>query len=327
MMKVLVTGAGGFIGSHLVDSQLEKGYHVRAVDLHVERLDHQLNQDRLELITGDITDPDLVQRLVAGVDMVYHLASAHLDVSLSDEHYRRVNVQGTQRLVEAAFQSGVRGFVHCSSVGVMGDVTNPPVDETYYSQPTNIYERTKLEGERAAIDFAAQTGFPIVVARPAWVYGPRCPRTQKLFRAIAKGRFLIFGSGQNWRHPIYVSDAVKGLEICAQVKDRCGEVYIIAGSQPVQVIDLIRLISQELDVAPPRFHLPIPVGKVGGLSLEAVFKLLGKQPPFSRRSLDFFLKDNAYEINKARRELGYHPEVDLPSGIKQTARWLKNQSW
>lgn len=325
-MNVLITGAGGFIGSHLVDSQLEKGNYVRAVDLHLESLNDHQGNDNLELFPGDITDPKLVQRMVEGVEVVYHLASAHLDVSLSDEHYRRVNVLGTQSLVEAAFNAGVRRFVHCSSVGVMGDVENPPVDESYSSQPTNIYERTKLDGERAALDFAARTGFPIIVARPAWVYGPRCPRTQKLFRAIAKGRFPLFGSGQNWRHPVYVSDLVEGLELCAQVPDRCGEVYILAGSQPAQVAELVRVISRELGVAQPKLHLPIPIGRLGALSLEAAFKLRGKQPPFSRRSLDFFLKNNAYDIGKARRELSYQPKVDLPSGIRQTVRWLNNES-
>jgi nucleoside-diphosphate-sugar epimerase len=324
-MNVLITGAGGFIGSHLVDSQLEKGNHVRAVDLHIERLRHHTGHDQLELIIGDITDPNLVPRLVKGVEVVYHLASAHLDVSLSDEHYRQVNVLGTLGLAEAALQAGVARFVHCSSVGVMGDVKNPPADESYSSQPTNIYERTKKEGEQAALDFAAQTGFPIVVARPAWVYGPRCPRTQKLFRAIAKGRFLVFGSGQNWRHPVYISDAVHGLELCAQVPDLCGEVFIIAGSQPVHVIELVRLICNELGVAPPRLHLPMTLGKLGGLGLETIFKPLGKQPPFSRRSLDFYLKDNAYDIGKARRELSYDPKVDLPTGITQTVRWLSNE--
>lgn len=319
-MKVLITGAGGFIGSHLVDSQLKKGNDVRAVDLHFERLSHQQNQARLERINGDITDPGLVKRLVAGVEVVYHLASAHLDVSLSDEHYRRVNVMGTQGLVEAALEAGVRRFVHCSSVGVMGNVEKPPADETYSSMPTNIYERTKLEGERAVVDFAARTGFPITVARPAWVYGPRCPRTQKLFRTIAKRRFLLFGSGQNWRHPVYVSDTVMGLELCAQAKSGCGEVFIIAGSEPVRVADLTRLISLEIGVPPPRLHLPLAIGNLGGAGLEAVFKVMGKQPPFSRRSLDFFQKDNAYDISKAQRELGYQPQVDLLSGIRQTVR-------
>ena len=127
-MRILITGAGGFIGSHLVDSQLEKHNQVRAVDLELRRLASIVGQPNLETIRDDITDVELVKKLVIGVDVVYHLASAHLDVSLTDEHYRFVNVGATLSLLQAARQAGVKRFVHCSSVGVIGDVENPPAD-------------------------------------------------------------------------------------------------------------------------------------------------------------------------------------------------------
>jgi nucleoside-diphosphate-sugar epimerase len=317
-MRVLITGAGGFIGSHLVDSQLEQGQSVRAVDLHLDLLRHQHTNSRLAALCGDITDKDLLRKLVDGVDIIYHLASAHLDVSLSDEHYRRVNVGGTLSLLEAAEQAGVKRFVHCSSVGVIGDVENPPADESTECHPTNIYERTKLEGERAALDFANRTGFPVVVMRPAWVYGPRCPRTAKLMRTISKGRFLFFGSGQKMRHPVYISDAVKGLELCASADGVNSEVFIIAGESPVPVSELVRVMSEELGVRSPKLHLPIVLGLLAGFSLEMAFKILGKQPPFSRRSVDFFLKHNAYDIRKAKHMLGYQPQVDLRTGMQKT---------
>src|ERR1044071_1165301 len=161
-MRVLITGAGGFIGSHLVDSQLEHGHHVRAVDLHLDLLNHQAGNPCLQAIRGDITEVDSAQKFVEGIDVVYHLASAHLDVSLSDEHYHRVNVGATLSLLEAARQAGVRRFVHCSSVGVIGDVVHPPADETTQCHPTNVYERTKLAGEKVVLDFALQTGLSVV---------------------------------------------------------------------------------------------------------------------------------------------------------------------
>ena len=324
-MKVLITGAGGFIGSHLVDSQLEKGFDVRAVDLHLDLLKHLDNHPRLEKISGDITDEKLVKQLVEGVDVVYHLASAHLDVSLSDEHYRHVNVDAAVCLVDAAMRAGVARFVHCSSVGVIGDVENPPADETSACHPTNIYERTKLEGERAVLDFSRRTGFPVVVMRPAWVYGPRCPRTAKLVRTISKGRFPIFGGGKNLRHPVYISDAIRGLELCAETTNVDGEVFIIAGEAPVESRELVSVISRALKVRTRNISLPIFLGQWGGRALEVLFKPLGKQPPFSRRSMDFFLKHNAYSIDKARRRLGYQPRVDLQTGIQMTLASMKNQ--
>jgi nucleoside-diphosphate-sugar epimerase len=240
----------------------------------------------------------IIEKLVEGVEVVYHLASAHLDVSLSDEHYRRVNVGATLSLLEAARQAGVKRFVHCSSVGVIGDVENPPADETTDCHPTNIYERTKLEGEREALAYSRRTGFPVVVMRPAWVYGPRCPRTSKLMRTISKGRFFFFGDGQNMRHPIYISDAVKGLELCASAEGVNGEVFIIAGENAVPVAELVDVMSKELGRPFPETSSADCVGSFGGYSLEVAFKLIGKQPPFSRRSVDFFLKHNAYILTR-----------------------------
>jgi len=317
-MKVLITGAGGFIGSHLVDSQLELGYNVRAVDLHLDLLKHQAAHPCLEAIRGDITERHTVQKLVEGVDVVYHLASAHLDVSLSDEHYQHVNVSATLSLLEAAEQAGVKRFVHCSTVGVIGDVEHPPADETTECRPANIYERTKLAGERAVLDYAFRTGFPVVVVRPAWVYGSRCPRTAKLFRAISKGRFPIFGSGRNMRHPVYITDAIQGLELCADTPDIDGEVFIIAGELPVESRELVSVIRDQLNIRTLQIYLPIFLGQATGISLELLFKLIGQQSPFSRRSMDFFLKHNAYTIAKAQSRLNYQPQVDLITGIQKT---------
>jgi nucleoside-diphosphate-sugar epimerase len=323
-MRVLITGAGGFIGSHLVDSQLEHGHEVRAVDLHLDRLRHQAAHPHLEAIHGDIRDGQTVQKLVEGIDIVYHLASAHLDVNLSDEHYRQVNVAATLSLLEAARQEGVTRFVHCSSVGVIGDVEYPPADETTECHPVNIYERTKLEGEKAALDFAHRTGFPVVVVRPAWVYGPRCPRTAKLFRAISKGHFPIFGTGRNMRHPVYITDAIRGLELCAKTPDIEGEVFIIAGELPVESKELVRAIRQQLNVRAPQIYLPIFLGRAAGVALELTFRLIGRQSPFSRRSMDFFLKQNAYTICKARSRLNYQPQVDLLTGTRETIQSITN---
>jgi nucleoside-diphosphate-sugar epimerase len=319
MAKVLVTGAGGFIGSHLVDSQLAKGNQVIALDLDLTRLSHAVGHSNLTPIQDDILcAKEKAGGWMNGVNIVYHLASAHLDVSLSNEYYRQVNVDGTSALLEAACQAGVKRFVHCSSVGVMGDIENPPANEEYPCHPTNIYEKTKLEGEQAARSFGLEHDYPVVIVRPAWVYGTRCPRTAKLLRQVRKRRFPIFGSGENLRHPVYISDAVKGLELCALVPSAAGETFIIAGERPVTINELLREIAAAQNVPAPSLHLPMPLGLLAGHAIQGAFKLIGRKPPFSRRSLDFFLKHNAYDIAKAKRVLDFAPSFDLAAGLKQT---------
>jgi nucleoside-diphosphate-sugar epimerase len=264
-------------------------------------------------------------RLLDGIEVVYHLASAHLDVSLSDTYYRRVNVDATVSFLKTARSLGVKRMVHCSSVGVIGDVQSPPADETSPCHPTNIYEHTKLLGEQAVVQFAQETGFPVAVVRPAWVYGPRCPRTQKLFRTIGKGRFVMIGNGSTLRHPIYVSDAVRGLELAAETEQAAGQVYIIAGEKPVRIETLVQMIAEVLAVKPPAIRLPVSLGKVAGHTLQLAFKPLGRQPPLSRRSVDFFLKDNAFNIGKAKRDLGFQPQIELRAGLAQTVHWLNDR--
>jgi len=137
-----------------------------------------------------------------------------------------VNVGGTEKILEACLERNLKRFVHCSSVGVLGNIDNPPADETYPYNPDTIYEKTKAEGERAALRYF-EKGIPVVVARPAWVYGPRCPRTLRLFKTLKKGRFFFFGNGQTLRHPVYVRDFVEGMRLCADVKEAVETVKIV----------------------------------------------------------------------------------------------------
>ena len=131
------------------------------------------------------------------------------------------------------------------------------------------------------------------------------------------------GAGRNMRHPVYVTDAIRGLELCAETQDIDGEVFIIAGKSPVEARELVNVISKELNIRAQKVHLPIFLGQAAGLALELTFKLIGRQPPFSRRSMDFFLKHNAYTIAKAQSILNYQPQVDLPTGIRKTIQSIK----
>src|SRR5918994_7803308 len=205
-MNVLVTGGGGFIGSHLVEDQLKKGRKVIALDRYFSWLNGTAAHAQLQKITTDIRNTELVQRSLSGVDVVFHLASAHLSLRTSEKDYWDINVAATRALVDLCRTSGVKRLVHCSSVGIYGDVIDAPANEESSCAPDLVYDKTKLAGEQGVARFYQETGYPISIIRPVWVYGPRCPRTNKLFKSIRRQRVPMVGAGRNLRHCVYISD-------------------------------------------------------------------------------------------------------------------------
>jgi nucleoside-diphosphate-sugar epimerase len=323
-MRVLITGGGGFIGSHLVEDQLRRGREVTAVDLKTESLRHLTSNPRLNLLQGDFTDRAFLDTHLQDQDICFHLASAHLETGVGDEYFWRVNVEGARDFVERCHAAGVGRFVHCSSVGVYGDITNPPADEESECHPDVAYEKSKLAGEKAVIDYARKHEYGVVVVRPAWVYGPRCRRTERLFRAIEKRRFFFVGDGKTWRHPIYIDDMVAGFEKATTEDQALGELFIMAGPQAVTLEDLVNQIADCVGVQRPSLKLPRVLVWIGCLLLEFGFPLLGKEPPFTRRSLKFYTGNTAFSIKKACKVLDFEPQVNLIEGIERTYDWIKS---
>lgn len=312
---VVVTGAGGFMGRHLVADQLARGRRVRALDLHLDAL-APLDSTGLQLLTGDVADPALARHAVAGADLVFHLAAAHLSVSAPDAEFQRVNVEGTRALGEAALEAGVSRFVHCSTVGVYGVLESPPADEETPCEPEFAYERTKLQGERALLALSRERGLPLVVLRPGWVYGPGCARTEKLFRTISRGRFVVAGRGDSLRHSVYIRDAVRAFHL-ASTADAVGEVILLADGGAVSVRELVDRVAELEGVSPPR-SVPAWLLYLAGLAAEAAFAPLGKEPPVSRRSLRFFSGNTSFVTEKAVRLLGFRAEYGIGEGLAET---------
>jgi nucleoside-diphosphate-sugar epimerase len=314
--RVLVTGADGFIGSHLAADQAERGRSVVALDLHVRRVAHLAAPGRFEPVEGDVTDPAVLDRALDGCDTVFHLAAAHLGVGMTMDDFRRVNVDGVRTLAEKARAAGVRRFVHCSSVGVFGRVIDPPADEESPCRPELAYERTKLEGEGAVLE-VARSGLPTVVIRPAWVYGPGCPRTEKLFRSIRKGRFVVAGGGEGLRHCVYIRDMVRAFDLAADADAALGQVIIVGDAGAVTVRYLVDEMARVVGARRPP-SVPMPLLAAAGALAELVFRPLGKEPPVSRRTLRFFTGNTAFDIARAGRLLGYEPAWSLADGLAET---------
>ncbi|MDZ7291256.1 MAG: NAD-dependent epimerase/dehydratase family protein [candidate division KSB1 bacterium] len=324
---VLVTGANGFTGSHVCKHLVQRGDRVRALVRRTSNLDLLKNVE-VELVYGDLANgsaaPALAQHL-KGVEVVYHIAAVYRSEGVPRKYFWQVNVEGTRHLLEAAVHANVSRFVHCSTVGVQGEIKNPPATEEAPFNPGDIYQQSKLEGEMLARRFFEEHGLPGVVVRPVGIYGPGDMRFHKLFKFIHDGKFRMFGSGRVLYHMTYVDDLVRGILLAGEKNEALGEVFTIGGDGYLTLAELVERIARALNVPVPRKHFPIWPVWFAGLLCEIVCRPFGIEPPIYRRRVDFFIKDRAFDISKARRLLGYEPQVDLDTGLRLTADWYRAQ--
>ena len=314
----LVTGATGFTGTHLVRSLVADGVPVRVIARSAERA-RQLLPDSVEIIEGDVADPEVIGRAMQGVGTVYHLAAVYREAKHRDLRYREVNVEASRLLLEAAVRASVGRYVHCSTVGVHGHIAAPPADESAAYAPGDVYQATKCEAEQLALTYRDR--IPLAVARPTAIYGPGDTRLLKMFRLITQRRFPLLGGGQNYYHTVHVKDLVRGLRLLGTHSRAVGEVFILGGESYLKLSELAAIIASVAGVPAPRLRLPVRPFQLAGSLVEKLCVPLGIEPPIYRRRVDFFTKSRAFSIEKARRLLGYRPEVRLVDGIRETMDW------
>lgn len=254
-MKTLVTGATGFTGRALAHRLLDQGEQVVALVRNPASCT-DLEKKGAQIVTGDVKDRAAVEGAMAGVGTVYHIAALFRQAGFPDSEYREVNIEGTRNLLDASQKAKVKAFVHCSTIGVCGDISTPPADEYLPYNPGDIYQVTKMEGEKLALSYAREGKVPVVVARPASIYGPGDMRLLKMFRMIKKGNFFVLGDGKPFFHVVYIDDLVDGFILCAGTEKAVGEVFILAGREYVELNELFRIVAEKLGARPPRLHLP-----------------------------------------------------------------------
>lgn len=324
-MKVLVTGATGFTGGYLARHLAAAGHEVRALVRDPAKA--QTLGQNIATVRGDLLNRDSLKAACDGVDAVYNIAALYRQAGLPKETYRDVNARAVGWLIEAAAAGGVKRLVHCSTVGVHGDVQRPPANEDAPLRPGDVYQWTKLEGESVAREASGRTGVELTIARPTGIYGPGDKRLLKLFRGVARGRFLMLGKGDIFYHLTYIDDLCEGFRLCGEVPAAAGRTYILAGGEVTTLKELVARIAKIAGVEPPKRSLPVwPVWMAGALC-EAACAPLKIEPPLYRRRVDFFTKSRAFDISRARAELGFAPAVGLDEGIRRTLAWYREYKW
>jgi len=321
--RVLITGGNGFLGSHLARTLRQAGRPVRLLVRPTSDLWRLENLDA-EIVVGDVLLPGTLPEVMAGVGVVYHLAGLLGGAPLPDAAYRDLHINGTLNVLVTAQAAGVKRFVHVSSPGVLGPIQDPPADERQPHAPSNIYEATKSQGEKLALNFAQRTGLSLVVVRPEFVYGPGDTHVLGLFRAIRNGRFFFIGSGESRVHPTFVDDAVRGMML-VEAAGQNGRIYHVAGPEPVTVHRLATAVAGALGVPPPRRHVPRWLAWIGADVLEMAALFLPFRPPLTRSGVNFFTETRAFSTARAQAELGYEAQVSLDEGVRRTVVWYQER--
>lgn len=325
-MKVCVTGGTGFTGAALVARLLKDGHHVVAIDKNPGIALDQLRQSGALVELGSITDSAAVARAVAGAEAVFHLAAAFREIGVPDSVYKDINVNGTRIVLEEAKKTGARKFVYCSTQGVHGHIQNPPGDENSPIAPEDYYQQTKYEGELVVREHADDLEYTII--RPTAIYGPGDPeRFMMIYKRVNRGRFLMFGSGRTYYHPVYIDNLVDAFLLAMKPGVGARETYIIGDEEYFSIEELVRRVGGALHVPVTIPYLPLWPLIAAGHVCERICKPFGINPPIFPRRVDWFRQVRAFRIDKAKRELGYQPRIGIDEGLRRTGEWYRKHGY
>jgi nucleoside-diphosphate-sugar epimerase len=322
-MKVLITGATGLLGGHLIKELQERGEDIRALVLPVENAD-KLVKLGIEVVQGDVTDASTLGPAVTNIELVFHLAGM-MGVWRPLADYRLVNVTGSENLYKAAQQAGVRRYVHTSSHTVYGLGYGRFLTENDALRPDpDPYSISKAEGDRLMRRLMLNSKVETVILRPGTFFGPGDRlHFGRMAQKVKDGKGVILGRGDNALPFCYVTDVVQGFLLAAYHENAPGNVYNITNDRPLTQQEMFDAIADAVGGTRPTRHLPyLPVYYGSIVAEKVVARLSHSKPLVTQLGAMMFGSDNRHSVEKARRELRYEPMVDLRTGIKLAAEWF-----
>jgi dihydroflavonol-4-reductase len=321
-MRALVTGAAGFIGGHVVAALVGSGASVRAFDRRPPLAGAV--SDRVEWVRGDVLDPDAVRRAVEGCDAMFHLAALYSYGHRDAELMHAVNVRGTRTVLDAALRGQRRRIVHTSSCATCGPIPNRQATERDLPPPRELvvpYKRTKLEGERLALQ-AAREGAEVIVVNPTVPVGPgdlRPTPTGKMVADVARGRARAY-LARSALNVVAVEDVAVG-HVLAFERGRPGERYLLGGDD-MALSEVFAVIARAAGLSPPRLPIPWSVAYAGARLADAGLRLMGREPQLLvLDEVRAGRMPHLFDDSKARAELGYvsRPAADALANAARSA--------
>ena len=341
-MKAYVTGGTGFIGSHLVEQLIDRGYRVTCLirkTSNLRWLNHLLTAPlsphqrgdkggpQVELVMGDLHDSDVLAQHVRDADLVFHLAG--LTKAPDAATYDRVNAQGTKHLIEACLgaQANLGRLVYCSSLAAVGPSSDAtPRTEDVSPQPLTDYGSSKLKGELIVREHADR--LPITIIRPPAVYGPRDTDIFLFFQMINRGVMPILGDENKLLSLVHVKDLVAGIYTAAMSEQAVGETYFLTDGDIYRWTGIERVIADALEKRPLKVKVPLFLLDFLSIFTEIAAKVTRQTPTLNRQKVrDLKQRFWICDSTKAQQELDYRPTYSLQKGIQETVDWYRANGW
>lgn len=326
-MKALVTGASGFLGSHIAERLVQRGEDVRALVRENSRTDF-LSSLGVELAVGDVTRATTLSAAVEGVDVVYH-AAAKVDDWGPWKEFRAVTVNGTRNMLKAAAAAGVKRFLHVSTDGVYryADL-HKGVDETspYEKRfgPLDYYRRAKTAAEKIARRVHRSGSLAVTIVRPALILGERdTSMTPGIIAYLRSPSAVYIGSGRNRLPCVYAGDVADLCIAAASNPAAAGQIYNAVSDEYVTQRDLFEAIAAAAGLTAPKRSVPFRVVYAMAAAMELRARLRGwrQRPELTRFAVNLLGLDYQEDPGKAIRELGWRPQVTLSEMVRRSVEW------
>jgi nucleoside-diphosphate-sugar epimerase len=326
-MKILVTGATGFVGQKLVTQLVSAGHEITALVRSTSN--HKALPKGIQLAYGDLLEPESLDAAVKDQEVVIHLA-AYFDFYPSDTKLLyRVNVEGTQQLLNACSKTSVKRFIYFSTTEVIGPVEYPPGDEKTELRPQFHYSKSKVQAEERVRETSSNSGFEHVILRPTGIVGAGDFYTA--FEAIeaVNERQIPILPGDGKKHIMYthIDDVVQGILLAVDAKAAANQTIILCADEPLTWNELFEFLGETLQVPPPRRKIPTVLAKIG----------IGLMSPYKNRKRTTFLwhmktvqsmdEERWYSNELAKRLLNWSPRISMQEGITRAIHWYYKEGY
>ncbi|MGE5316214.1 MAG: NAD-dependent epimerase/dehydratase family protein [Acidobacteriota bacterium] len=326
-MKIaFVTGGTGFIGSHLVERLIGRGYTVRCLVRDTSKLGYLAGLP-VEIFHGDLFSTDVLEKAITGADYVYHVAG--VVASKTKEGFYRGNRDATRSIIEAAFRANpsMKKFVFVSSLAAVGPGTGmTPLDETAPYHPITTYGRSKMEAELEVKKFWDK--LPITIVRPPAVYGPRDPATFDFFKTIYGGLEPIVGFRDKYVTLVHSTDLVSGIVLAGECEQSTGQTYFLGSEKIYSWNEIGAVTKQVMKKKALRVRLPEPLVYAVAATVGFLTSFGAKPSVLNfEKGRDMVQGNWTVDVGKAKRELGFKQAVTLEDGVRETVQWYLDNKW